>query len=137
MKKRKFISGSICSLVTTKCYSQDEPSNPWRYVSETRLKLRSIKAMRIIHDLEFREEIYSIELMVRCVIAATNPNTLIRDGFNLQTNKDSFEVRGKPIKWDEKFRDASAELVYQAVADANTWMLSFEENCVTIHRGVV
>ena len=53
--------------------------------------------MRIIHDLEFREEIYSIELMVRCVIAATNPNTLIRDGFNLQTNKDSFEVRGKPI----------------------------------------
>ena len=97
MKKRKFISGSICSLVTTKCYSREEPSNPWKYVQETRLKLRPIKALRIIHDLEFREEIYSIELIIRCVIAATGPDTLIKDGFNLMTNKNSFEVRGKPI----------------------------------------
>ena len=88
-----------------------------------------------MHDLEFREEIFSIELIIRCVIAATSQNTMIKDGFNLMTNKNSFEVRGKPIKWDEKFRDASAEHVFQVLMDTNIWMLSYENNCVTIHRG--
>lgn len=94
--------------------------------------LRQIPSLRVIHDLKFRQRISSVELITRCVIAGTDSTIEIADAFG--PDKSLKVVNGTFIEWSVDMEKKSAEYILKVILDSSSWMVSFIDNTILIHR---